>query len=108
MINNHHNTHAQPFCGVTIPDSAINSSGGNSGTTGNGGANANGGSSINFAGGSTTGATRGQHLAYWGDLVVSCVCFPLVLAQLLRHLFDFRGPCDGRCPMEERDVEAFI
>lgn len=42
------------------------------------------------------------------DGVVSLVCFPLVLAQLLWHLCDFRGPCDARWPLIEKDADVLV
>jgi hypothetical protein len=56
-----------------------------------------------FGGGYDTG-----YRACMGDMLASLLCFPLVLAQLLRHLFDFRGPWDSRWPLDESDVETIV
>lgn len=42
------------------------------------------------------------------DVSTSFVCFPFVLARLLRHLFDFKSVCDARWPLKAEDAEALV
>lgn len=50
----------------------------------------------------------GDRTAYMGDYLLSCFCPRLVKAQLLRHLFDFKGRSDPRWPKGPEDAETLV
>lgn len=52
--------------------------------------------------------TTGRRLAFAADACASVLCPILVMAQLLRHLFDFRGRWDARWPLRPADVEQLV
>jgi hypothetical protein len=39
---------------------------------------------------------------------MSLFCPVLVMAQLLRHMFEFRGSFDSRWPLKEGDAETLV